>query len=279
MKYSTLLLMYISYRTKNNLAVIKKEEVKNFLGMGDDCFRSVMKYLEETGDVIQISQNGFYKTLKVNKTIPVYDFIFDNKLSKNDKELAAVVILNHGTEFISNKKISKLLNTSPASFAQNKYRFEQNSEIDFFEFLQKSKIVEPKFIEGLVINQGGAQLAQRKNKKKISTEERLKRKLANIPHSLFMASKYNCRYRKGEKAEHTITEQDIKDQLIKQDYKCYYTGQKFSEEVVPSIDRIDSSKGYISGNIVIVDKVINIMKQDLSEKQFLKYIKLIAANF
>jgi hypothetical protein len=269
--------MYISYRTKNNLAVIKKEEVKNFLGMGDDCFRSVMKYFEEAGDVVQTSQNGFYKTLKVNKTIPVYDFIFNNKLSKNDKELAASVILNHGTEFISNKKISKLLNVSTNCFSQSKYRFEQSAGMDFFEFLQKSKIVEPEFIEGLTITQGGAQLVKR-SYKKITTEERLKRKLANIPHSLFMASKNNSRYRKGAKAEHTITEQDIKDQLIKQDYKCYYTGLKFSEEVIPSIDRIDSNKGYITGNITIIDKVVNQMKNNLSEDQFKKYIKLIAAN-
>jgi len=46
-----------------------------------------------------------------------------------------------------------------------------------------------------------------------------------------------------------------------------------------SIDRIDSSKGYIIGNIVLCRWVINRMKNDLSNSYFLETISEIYKNF
>lgn len=43
-----------------------------------------------------------------------------------------------------------------------------------------------------------------------------------------------------------------------------------------SLDRIDSSKGYVEGNVQWVYKPINFMKQNLSQDDFKKYCKLIA---
>ena len=45
----------------------------------------------------------------------------------------------------------------------------------------------------------------------------------------------------------------------------------------PSIDRIDSSKGYVSGNVMFVCWGVNYMKQDLSLYQFKKMCARIAA--
>lgn len=42
-----------------------------------------------------------------------------------------------------------------------------------------------------------------------------------------------------------------------------------------SIDRIDSSIGYIRGNVVFVISAVNTMKNNLSEKQFLNIIESI----
>lgn len=73
----------------------------------------------------------------------------------------------------------------------------------------------------------------------------------------------------------------------KQNFKCAYTGEKlcFYERddygnIIPtsgnaSVDRIDSSKGYIKDNIQIVHKDINRLKNDWSEKEFLNLIKKI----
>lgn len=42
-----------------------------------------------------------------------------------------------------------------------------------------------------------------------------------------------------------------------------------------SIDRIDSSKGYTKDNVVLVTAIVNSMKNDLSENEFIKIIKKI----
>lgn len=43
-----------------------------------------------------------------------------------------------------------------------------------------------------------------------------------------------------------------------------------------SIDRIDSSKGYIEGNIQWVHKKINIMKQNMSDEEFVEWCDIIS---
>ena len=42
-----------------------------------------------------------------------------------------------------------------------------------------------------------------------------------------------------------------------------------------SLDRIDSSKGYIEGNVQWVHKHINMMKQDYTTREFINYCKLV----
>lgn len=45
-----------------------------------------------------------------------------------------------------------------------------------------------------------------------------------------------------------------------------------------SLDRIDSSKGYIEGNVQWIHKKVNLMKNILEEKEFIEICKLIARN-
>jgi hypothetical protein len=62
--------------------------------------------------------------------------------------------------------------------------------------------------------------------------------------------------------------------------KCRYTGISLSfgsstEESTASLDRIDSTKGYIPENVQFVHKDINKMKWDLSEDRFLELCQLV----
>ncbi len=69
--------------------------------------------------------------------------------------------------------------------------------------------------------------------------------------------------------------------LKEQNNKCAYTGlpfEKDNEMRSLSLDRIDSSKGYIQGNIQLVLSCINYMKQEYSEKDFLEMCKLVYLN-
>lgn len=92
------------------------------------------------------------------------------------------------------------------------------------------------------------------------------------------------------KLKFNITIKYIQKLLEKQQYKCALTGldikctrnrrKKSStyEEQTASLDRIDSSKGYIKGNVQWVHKDINYMKQEYPQEYFVKICKLVAAN-
>lgn len=42
-----------------------------------------------------------------------------------------------------------------------------------------------------------------------------------------------------------------------------------------SLDRIDSDKGYIEGNVQWLHKWVNLMKSDFTQDEFLNYCRLI----
>ncbi len=103
------------------------------------------------------------------------------------------------------------------------------------------------------------------------------------------------RMEKGDKKRkhHTFQTITIDATYLKQIWeqqqgKCFYTGiqlilpKSFPEShnpLSPSIDRIDSSKGYIPDNIQIVHKQANFMKQSLSHDEFITFCKLISSRF
>jgi len=67
-----------------------------------------------------------------------------------------------------------------------------------------------------------------------------------------------------------------------QNRKCAYTGSplKFGKsrndaDKTASLDRIDSSKGYIKGNVVWCHKRVNVLKMNLSLSDFYNFCKLV----
>ena len=80
-----------------------------------------------------------------------------------------------------------------------------------------------------------------------------------------------------ECSEHTITKNDLLKLYEKQNHKCVYTGRKLLLETNSnnkvSLDRIDSEKGYIPDNIQLTTKVANAAKNDMTEQEFIDFIK------
>lgn len=59
---------------------------------------------------------------------------------------------------------------------------------------------------------------------------------------------------------------------------CYYTGRKFDSDgpYARSIDRVDSSKGYVEGNVVSCTVDINGKKSNLTDEEIeLLYTKIV----
>lgn len=53
-------------------------------------------------------------------------------------------------------------------------------------------------------------------------------------------------------------------------------GPKSKTEMTASLDRIDSSKGYLKGNVQWLHKNINVMKMDMSDTQFITLCRMVA---
>jgi len=78
-----------------------------------------------------------------------------------------------------------------------------------------------------------------------------------------------------------ITLDDLQEVFDEQEGLCVYTGIPLyfttSESLGnASVDRIDSSLGYIRGNIQFVEKRVNTMKWNLSKEEFLDLCSLIS---
>ena len=80
-----------------------------------------------------------------------------------------------------------------------------------------------------------------------------------------------------------ISLDDVAALYEKQNGKCALTGWNIefpeyghSQKAPASIDRIDSKKGYTPDNIQLVERKINMMKQQFSQEDFIKTCKAVA---
>lgn len=103
------------------------------------------------------------------------------------------------------------------------------------------------------------------------------------PSYYFQWMACNTRARaKRTKLKCTIQWKDILELWNKQNGICAITGLPMTLEVGKgltgtnvSVDRIDSSKGYIKGNMQLVQHTANTMKSDLSMNELLDYCERI----
>lgn len=105
---------------------------------------------------------------------------------------------------------------------------------------------------------------------------------------LYTKFKYHFRSVKKRFKDVEITIEDLEDVWEKQNGFCEFSGVKLTLssyskiEKNPiysaSLDRIDSSKGYIIGNIRWVSRSINYMKNNMSDEMVWELCKLIKEN-
>jgi hypothetical protein len=78
--------------------------------------------------------------------------------------------------------------------------------------------------------------------------------------------------------EDQIFDLDIKDIVIPS--VCPVFGTEFirGSRFAPSVDRIDNSKGYIKGNIQVISKLANIMKNNATQEELEKFANWVLNN-
>lgn len=104
----------------------------------------------------------------------------------------------------------------------------------------------------------------------------------DIPHAFWNSIITSARQRN---IDFDISIQDAWKLLERQDFKCALTGLDISikhiqsrrkQECTASLDRIDSSQGYLPNNVQWVHKTINRMKWDLNQSDFISFCSLVA---
>lgn len=101
----------------------------------------------------------------------------------------------------------------------------------------------------------------------------------------------NCRRRNKDKnTEVNIDENYLREIWKAQSGKCPYTKfdlvlnfhlmkkEEKDTRYLASLDRIDSKKGYIKGNVQFVSCAINYMKNNMTHDQTIEFIKLIKSS-
>lgn len=81
--------------------------------------------------------------------------------------------------------------------------------------------------------------------------------------------------------EFSITPEYVQELWEKEDRRCALSGlpidwKGIRNEQTASLDRIDSSKGYVEGNVQIVHKHVNMMKQAYSNEYFIELCCAVA---
>ena len=93
---------------------------------------------------------------------------------------------------------------------------------------------------------------------------------------------------RNRKLAYNLSGEYLWELFLKQDRKCALSGQELffpkawgvrsKTDITASLDRIDSTKGYIVGNVQWVHKTINVMKMDMSDSEFINICKMVANN-
>ena len=76
-----------------------------------------------------------------------------------------------------------------------------------------------------------------------------------------------------------ITLEDIWNKYEQQNKRCALSGVILEWDNNASVDRIDSSQHYTKDNIQIVHKVINMMKRDLDQDEFIRHCCCVSSNY
>lgn len=261
------------YDSKNGYAHCSVNEINRNFGISLKNIPEIFKQLEADGYIRDYTVSGYYKRFRILNPYPCPDFILDNRLNTPQKNFLLKCLEEHINDSLSKKEICRRVNNNENISNLNTIanKIEKATGDTFISILKNIKYISGLIPENSVYTEFGYRtILNRKNIEEKSIED----KIANFLHD---KSFQGYKHRKNI-SEYKLSPEIIRDQLLKQELKDYYTGIIPSDYKEYSIDRINSSKGYIEGNIVITTNTINLMKGELSTEEFKKQIQLLYNN-
>lgn len=273
---NVLLAVINAYEENGEFSHFSGAELNHKFGFATKNIPQMLKDLVDLKYIENHTINGFYNRYKILKHIDCPEFILDNRLSNSQKDFLLRCIEQNITEDLSKKEMARRVNGN-----ENGWNFSRSvdgileilGEDSLFDIISEFNIVKELKPENAIKTEFGYKT--NKNIKRLDSSEKTQ---DNIIAQFLLKKSSHCRRRRNKVLEYNLTLEYIKELLLKQEYKDYYTGQVPENYEDYSIDRIDSNLGYIEGNIVITTNRVNTMKNDMSTEEFKKLISDIYKN-
>lgn len=273
---NVLLAVINAYEENGEFSHFSGAELNHKFGFATKNIPQMLKDLVDIKYIENHTINGFYNRYKILKHIDCPEFILDNRLSNSQKDFLLRCIEQNITEDLSKKEMARRVNGN-----ENGWNFSRSvdgileilGEDSLFDIISEFNIVKELKPENAIKTEFGYKT--NKNIKRLDSSEKTQ---DNIIAQFLLKKSSQCRRRRNKVLEYNLTLEYIKELLLKQEYKDYYTGQVPENYEDYSIDRIDSNLGYIEGNIVITTNRVNTMKNDMSTEEFKKLISDIYKN-
>lgn len=273
---NVLLAVINAYEENGEFSHFSWAELNHKFGFATKNIPQMLKDLVDLKYIENHTINGFYNRYKILKHIDCPEFILDNRLSNSQKDFLLRCIEQNITEDLSKKEMARRVNGN-----ENGWNFSRSvdgileilGEDSLFDIISEFNIVKELKPENAIKTEFGYKT--NKNIKRLDSSEKTQ---DNIIAQFLLKKSSQCRRRRNKVLEYNLTLEYIKELLLKQEYKDYYTGQVPENYEDYSIDRIDSNLGYIEGNIVITTNRVNVMKNDMSTEEFKKLISDIYKN-
>lgn len=273
---NVLLAVINAYEENGEFSHFSGAELNHKFGFATKNIPQMLKDLVDLKYIENHTINGFYNRYKILKHIDCPEFILDNRLSNSQKDFLLRCIEQNITEDLSKKEMARRVNGN-----ENGWNFSRSvdgileilGEDSLFDIISEFNIVKELKPENAIKTEFGYKT--NKNIKRLDSSEKTQ---DNIIAQFLLKKSSQCRRRRNKVLEYNLTLEYIKELLLKQEYKDYYTGQVPENYEDYSIDRIDSNLGYIEGNIVITTNRVNVMKNDMSTEEFKKLISDIYKN-
>lgn len=273
---NVLLAVINAYEENGEFSHFSGAELNHKFGFATKNIPQMLKDLVNLKYIENHTINGFYNRYKILKHIDCPEFILDNRLSNSQKDFLLRCIEQNITEDLSKKEMARRVNGN-----ENGWNFSRSvdgileilGEDSLFDIISEFNIVKELKPENAIKTEFGYKT--NKNIKRLDSSEKTQ---DNIIAQFLLKKSSQCRRRRNKVLEYNLTLEYIKELLLKQEYKDYYTGQVPENYEDYSIDRIDSNLGYIEGNIVITTNRVNAMKNDMSIEEFKKLISDIYKN-
>lgn len=270
---NVLLAVINAYEENGEFSHFSGAELNHKFGFATKNIPQMLKDLVDLKYIENHTINGFYNRYKILKHIDCPEFILDNRLSNSQKDFLLRCIEQNITEDLSKKEMARRVNGN-----ENRWNFSRSvdgileilGEDSLFDIISEFNIVKELKPENAIKTEFGYKT--NKNIKRLDSSEKTQ---DNIIAQFLLKKSSQCRRRRNKVLEYNLTLEYIKELLLKQEYKDYYTGQVPENYEDYSID---SNLGYIEGNIVITTNRVNTMKNDMSTEEFKKLISDIYKN-